>query len=88
MKTTTKLGIGISMLIAAAIIAFFVIPIKQWKKYKETHPSLFEVKDKATPTYWKFCLSYWKTFGAMNTEKEEDITYDGGELEEIVVTPN
>lgn len=80
-----KISIVLGLSALAVAVAFLTLPIKQWKKYKENHPSLFEVNDKATPKYWDFCLSYWKTFFIMDTEKEEDITYDGGELKEFTV---
>jgi hypothetical protein len=88
MKGITKFGIVIGLGGIAACLAFYTIPLKQWKKYKAEHPSLFEIQDEATPTYWNFVKSYWKTLGMVLTDKEEDITYDGGELPEIVITPN
>lgn len=88
MKTTTKIGIMLGSSGLALIALYFLVPLKQWKKYKENHPSLFEVQDEATPKYTEFCKSYWTTFGKVGTEKEEEITYDGGELPEVVVTPS
>lgn len=88
MKTTTKYGLILGSTALAIVAIYFLVPIQQWKKYKENHPSLFEVQDDATPTYINFCKSYWKAFFAIGTPKEEDITYDGGELPEVVVKPN
>lgn len=85
MKTPTKIAITIGAIILALITMYFLIPIKAWKKYKAEHPSLFEVDDENTPTYRNFCKSYWNTFGKVGTEKEDEITYDGGELPEINV---
>ncbi len=87
MKAATKFGIFLGTTGLALIITYFVAPLKEWKKYKANHPSLFEVKDETTPTYMEFCQSYWKTFSKIDTEKEDEIIYDGGELDEIVVTP-
>ena len=67
---------------------YFLMPLKAWKQYKEKHPSLFEVKDKATPKYYQFCKSYWKDFILVSDGKEDQVTYDGGELPEFVVTPS
>lgn len=88
MKTTTKIGIMLGSSGLALIALYFLVPLKQWKKYKENHPSLFEVEDETTPKYMDFCKSYWTTFNKVGTEKEDEITYDGGELPEIVVTPS
>lgn len=87
MKTPTKIAITIGAIILALIIMYFLIPIKAWKKYKAEHPSLFEVDDENTPTFRNFCKSYWNTFKKVGTEKEDEITYDGGELPEYTVTP-
>lgn len=87
MKTTTKIAFAIGLGSITLAIAYFLIPRKEWKQYKENHPSLFEVQDENTPTYNDFCKSFWKTFGKINTEKEQDITFDGGELPEYTVTP-
>lgn len=88
MKTATKLGFFLGSSAIALLLGYFLMPLKEWKKYKETHPSLFEVKDEATPTYLEFCKSYWKTFIKVSEGKEDEITYDGGELPEITITPN
>ena len=88
MKTTTKIGIMLGSSGLALIALYFLVPLKQWKKYKENHPSLFEVEDETTPKYTEFCKSYWTTFNKVGTEKEEEINYDGGELPEVVVTPS
>ena len=85
MKTPTKIAITIGAIILALIIMYFLIPIKAWKKYKAEHPSLFEVNDENTPTFRNFCKSYWNTFGKVGTEREDEITYDGGELPKIDV---
>lgn len=87
MKTPTKIAITISAIILALIIMYFLIPIKTWKKYKAEHPSLFEVNDESTPTYRNFCKSYWSTFMKTGTKKEDEITYDGGELPEVTIRP-
>ena len=86
MKTPTKITITIGAIILALIIMYFLIPIKARKKNKAEHPSLFEVDDENTPTFRNFCKSYWNTFKKVGTEREDEITYDGGELPEIDVT--
>lgn len=88
MKTATKLGFFLGSSAIVIILGYFLTPIKAWKKYKETHPSLFEVKDEATPTYLDFCQSYWKAFIKVSEGKEDELTYDGGELPEVIITPN
>ena len=88
MKAITKISFAIGLGGITMLLLYFTLPLKQWKKYKAEHPSLFEVKDEATPTYLDFCSSYWKTFGKVIADKEDEITYDGGELPEIVITPN
>lgn len=87
MKTFTKITLVAITIIATVISIYLIAPIKTWKKYKTKHPSLFESEDENTPTYWRFCKSYWSTFMKIGTEKEDEITYDGGELPEIIVTP-
>ena len=87
MKTVTKIGFVLGSSAIAVALMYFLMPYKQWKKYKAEHPALFETKDEATPTYLKFCESYWKTFGLVVAEKEDEITYDGGELPEVTITP-
>lgn len=87
MKTFTKITLVSIAIIVTVISIYLIAPIKTWKKYKKEHPSLFEKEDENTPTYWSFCKSYWSTFMKIGTEKEDEITYDGGELPEIIVTP-
>lgn len=87
MKTSTKIGLILSLTGLGLVIAYFITPYKAWKKYQTEHPSLFEVKDDKTPTYLNFCKSYWKTFGIIDTPKEEDMTFTGGEID-VVVKPN
>lgn len=88
MKTTIKYGLILGSIALAIAAVYFLLPFQQWKKYKENHPSLFKEQDKATPTYKNFCKSYWKAYFAIGTSKEENITYDGGELTEVVIKPN
>lgn len=88
MKTFTKITLVATIIIMAIIGIYLITPIKTWKKYKAEHPSLFEVNDESTPTYWNFCKSYWSTFIKTGTKKEDEITYDGGELSEFIVYGN
>lgn len=88
MKTFTKITLVATTIIMAIIGIYLITPIKTWKKYKAEHPSLFEVNDESTPTYWNFCKSYWSTFIKTGTKKEDEITYDGGELSEFIVYGN
>ena len=86
MKTITKIGIGLAVTVAGLAALYLLLPLKAWKKYKEEHPALFEVQDEATPTYISFVNSYWKTFSQTGTPKEEEMTYDGGQLPDIDIT--
>lgn len=86
MKTITKIGIGLAVTVAGLAALYLLLPLKAWKKYKEEHPALFEMKDESTPTYMSFVNSYWKTFSQTGTPKEEDMTYDGGQLPDINIT--
>lgn len=86
MKTITKIGIGLAVTVAGLAALYLLLPLKTWKKYKEEHPALSEVQDEATPTYMSFVNSYWKAFGQTGTPKEEDMTYDGGQLPDINIT--
>lgn len=88
MKTATKIGFLLGSSTVTIALMYLLTPLKQWKKYKAAHPALFEVKDEATPSYLDFCHSYWKTFIKVAEEKEDNITYDGGELPEITITPS
>lgn len=88
MKTFTKITLVATTIIMAIIGIYLITPIKTWKKYKAEHPSLFEVNDESTPTYWNFCKSYWSTFMKTGTKKEDEITYDGRELSEFIVYGN
>ena len=88
MKQATKIGFIFGSSTIALALFYFLTPLKQWKKYKEEHPSLFEIKDEATPSYLAFCESYWKTFWNITSGKEDEITYNGGELPEITITPD
>lgn len=87
MKTFTKITLVATIIIMAIIGIYLITPIKTWKKYKAEHPSLFEINDESTPTYWNFCKSYWSTFMKTGTKKEDEITYDGGELPEVTIRP-
>ena len=86
MKTSAKIGLILCCSSVSLTLAYFLTPLRQWKKYKENHPSLFETEDEATPKYIDFCYNYWKTFGKVAAGKEDEITYDGGELDEITIT--
>ena len=88
MNKGLKITLWILIPLIALLLMYFLIPMDAWKQYKENHPSLFEVEDEATPTYWQFCKSYWKAFILVSDGKEDQITYDGGELPEIVITPS
>lgn len=88
MNKALKITLILAAILAAAALVFFVTPMKAWKKYQAEHPALFEVQDEATPTYLAFCKSYWKTMGKVVADKEEEITYSGGQLPDIdVVAP-
>ena len=88
MNKTLKIGFWIVLILIAIAAVFFITPKNAWEQYKERHPSLFEVEDEATPTYWNFCISFWKTFFKTKEDNEDEFTYDGGELPEIVITPS
>ena len=83
MNKALKITLILAAILAAAAVVFFTVPMKAWKKYQAEHPALFEVQDEATPTYLAFCKSYWKTMGMVVADKEEDITYSGGQLPDI-----
>ena len=88
MNKALKITLILAAILAAAAVVFFTVPMKAWKKYQAEHPALFEVQDEATPTYLAFCKSYWKTMGMIVTDKEEDITYSGGQLPDIdIIAP-
>lgn len=87
MKKATKIGIILGSSAVVILLGYFLIPLKAWKEYKENHPSLFAGNDDNTPKYSDFVNSYWKTTGKVMTGNIDDITYDGGELPEIVITP-
>ena len=88
MTKYTKIGLIVSLSGIALVLTYFLAPLKEWKEYKQNHPSLFDVQDENTPTFAHFCESYWKTFMKINTPQENDITYDGGELDEFIVYPD
>ena len=88
MNKATKYGIFIGTPAIAIALLYCTMPHKAWKKYKAEHPVLFEDGVKNKPTYLDFCKSYWKTFLKTAQEKEEEITYTGGQLPEIDVIAN
>ena len=87
MKKGIKIGLIIGTPALALLLLYFITPYKSWEKYKADHPSLFDDPNRIKTTYLEFCQAYWKTFFLFVQDKEEDITYDGGELDEIVITP-
>lgn len=87
MTKITKIKTILISTITIIILAYLLIPYKKWKEYKESHPSLFITKDSNTPHYWDFIKSYWKTNGKIAIDNTDDLTYDGGELSEIIITP-
>lgn len=86
MNKSFKIGFFIGMPVIALLLTYMLVPLKIWKAYKANHPTLIEVKDEATPSYLDFCHSYWKTFLEVSKGNEENLTYDGGELDEVIIT--
>lgn len=82
----TKIILPIVLVLVALVAIFLLAPLKSYKEAKERENNIqycMAPKQDNRPEwqrYLSFCVSYWRTvFTGI---------YSGGELPEIVVTPN
>lgn len=100
MKVKAKtIGISAAVALVLAIIAYYLAPLSAWRKgssitiypnYKQQVNVYIPLTySKQTSSYSSFCLAWWKTRFMKGAEiKDPDFTYEGGVLDEVVITPS
>ena len=103
MANTKKIILPIVALVAAAIGIFFLAPLQAWKKktgircipdvITNVEPILQDAPQTVVHTpdntpYYAYCIWWWKAyFGTQMEYTDENHTYEGGQIDEITVTP-
>lgn len=100
MKVKSKtIGISAAVALVLAIIAYYLAPLSAWRKGSSItiYPEYKNAVNSYVPTtynpytcaYNHYCLAWWKTrFMKSAKITDPDYTYEGGTLDEIVVTPS
>lgn len=98
MKKGQIITMWIAIILIAVIGTFFLAPLMSWKEmdeddkyyYPESDPNeTYEVAPSPIRlNYFTYCLSWWKVKRLKLAHKEDTVTYTGGTLDEITVTPN
>lgn len=69
----------LGLVFLALILIYFAAPSSDYTKTKENIP---------TVGYLDYIKSWWKAKYTETCKQDNDLTYQGGELPEITVTPN
>ena len=79
----------LALVVVAIIAAYFLAPLSDWKKGVLYNVGADKIAySPTTCTYIMYCAIWWKCKFLKETEvKNENFTYNGGVLDEIVITP-
>lgn len=99
MKKAHKIYIAIAVVFVVVILAYYLAPLRAWLKgssitiypnYKQQVNVYIPLTySKQTSSYSSFCLAWWQTRFMKGAEiKDPDFTYEGGVLDEVVITPS
>ena len=103
MMASKKIILPIVALVAAAIGIFFLAPLQAWKKKTgircipnvmnnaetiQANTSQTVIHTPDNTSYYTYCIWWWEAyFGTQLEYTDENHTYEGGQIDEITVTP-
>lgn len=80
----------VALVVVAIIAAYFLAPLSDWKKGVLYNVGADKIAySPQSSTYIMYCAIWWKCKLLKETQvTNEDFTYNGGNLPEIVITPS